>query len=117
LLKRPEVKYENIQDIMESLGLQDDFAYPRELEVVVKYAEYLEKERRQVERFRNLEERIIPEGLDYEQVTALSREATEKLSKVRPRSLGQASRISGVSVADITTLMIYLEKRKRENEL
>ncbi|MGI6164393.1 MAG: tRNA uridine-5-carboxymethylaminomethyl(34) synthesis enzyme MnmG [Limnochordia bacterium] len=117
LLKRPEVKYENIQDIMESLGLQDDFAYPRELEVVVKYAEYLEKERRQVERFRNLEERIIPEGLDYEQVTALSREATERLSKVRPRSLGQASRISGVSVADITTLMIYLEKRKRENEL
>jgi len=114
LLKRPELGYGDIQAILAGLGREDAFPYPRELEVVVKYAEYIERERRQVERFRQLEELLIPLDLDYGKVPALSREATEKLSKVRPRSLGQASRISGVSVADLNTLMIYLEKRKRE---
>ena len=81
LLKRPELGYGDIQAILAGLGREDAFPYPRELEVVVKYAEYIERERRQVERFRQLEELLIPLDLDYGKVPALSREATEKLSR------------------------------------
>ena len=77
-------------------------------ETEIKYANYIEKERELVSKFENLDHIKIDSDFDYSKLTCISKEAREKLSKVKPLNLGQASRISGVSPADITALMIYL---------
>ena len=86
----------------------------RQAEIEIKYEGYVARQRAQVEKFRRMEARPIPEDVDYGRVGSLSSEAREKLSEVRPVSIGQASRISGVSPSDIWVLMIHLEKRRRE---
>ena len=78
------------------------------------YQGYIERELRQVEHFKKLENKIIPESLDYNDINGLRKEATQKLSKFRPHSIGQASRISGVSPADISVLLVYLESLRRK---
>jgi tRNA uridine 5-carboxymethylaminomethyl modification enzyme len=118
LLLRPEVDYE-------TLGIVDKNRneLPRDVLLVVeiesKYAGYIKKQMTQIERARRLETRRIPRDIDYSQVYGLSREAVEKLSEVQPDSLGRAARISGVSPADIATLIVHLEtgnrKRKQDN--
>jgi tRNA uridine 5-carboxymethylaminomethyl modification enzyme len=77
------------------------------VEIEIKYEGYIEKQRAKVREAKRLENRIIPEDIDYDKITGLRLEACEKLKKVRPRSIGQASRISGVSPADISVLIIY----------
>ena len=112
LLKRPEVTYENstvIDPERPSLSLH----VAAEVYVRIKYEGYIAKQKRQIEKFRKLEERHLPEDLDYSTISGIRIEAQQKLNKIRPRSIGQASRISGVSPADISVLMIYLEKEKR----
>lgn len=92
-----------------ALGLDDDEA--RQVEIEVKYAAYIERQRAQVEKFRRLEGRALPEDFDYVGVRGIRAESREKLVAVRPRSLGQASRIPGVTPADLSVLLVYLEGR------
>ncbi len=83
------------------------------VEIEVKYGGYIERQRREVERFRQMESRPIPSGFDFSALRELRLEARERLSAVGPRSVGQASRISGINPADITVLMVYLDRRRR----
>lgn len=80
----------------------------------IKYAGYITKQLAQIERFKKLETKQLDEDLDYSAIEGLRIEAMQKLNQIRPRSMGQASRISGVSPADINVLMIYLEKTRRK---
>ena len=81
------------------------------MEIRLKYEGYIKRQLKQVEEFSRMEERMLPENLDYDQVAGLRLEAREKVKKFRPASFGQARRISGVSPADIAVLMVYLESR------
>ena len=80
----------------------------------MKYAGYIQRQLRQVEQFQKEESRLLPEDVDYEGISGLRLEARQKLSAIRPLNLGQASRVSGVSPADIAVLMVYLELREKE---
>jgi tRNA uridine 5-carboxymethylaminomethyl modification enzyme len=113
LLKRPDVKLELIQAIVPDLK----FNLPEAEEVAtrLKYQGYLAKEHEQVQKLINLENKKIPTGIDYQQITNLAREAREKLIKFQPGTLGQASRISGINPADLTALLLYIEHRRSEN--
>ena len=81
---------------------------------MVKYDGYIEMQKRQVEGFKKLEKKLLPEDLDYSTVKGIRLEARQKLNKYKPYSIGQASRISGVSPADISVLLIYLEQQKKK---
>ena len=111
LLKRTELDYEKLEPIDENrpeLTLQEK----EEVEIQVKYEGYIKMQEAQVEKFKKLETKLLPENIDYEQIKGLSLEARQKLNKFKPRSIGQASRISGVSPADISVLLIYLQVNK-----
>jgi tRNA uridine 5-carboxymethylaminomethyl modification enzyme len=112
LLKRPEIGYGDLAPAdPERPALP---AHVRtKVEVAVKYAGYIDKQTAQIEKFKRLENYRIPEGLDFQAISGLRLEARQKLSDIRPLSLGQASRISGVSPADINVLLVYLEKSRR----
>lgn len=114
LLRRPEVTYEKLEEAFDLEKLPVDAA--EQVDVQVKYQGYIEKQKQEVARALKLEDKLLPDDLDYTQLHELSSEAMEKLSKQRPVSIGQASRISGVSPADISVLMIYLEARRRKEE-
>jgi tRNA uridine 5-carboxymethylaminomethyl modification enzyme len=113
LLKRPEVSISALES-----HFKKNFEFlskaPKETleqaEILTKYDNYLEKERRMVEKFQKLEEQKLPTGIDYEKFPSLSNEAKEKLGLMRPLNLGQASRISGISPADLSVLMVYLKR-------
>lgn len=114
LLKRPELTYsslERIDDEMPKLAQHEI----TQLEVQIKYEGYIGKQLAQIEKFKRLEKKQIPEGINYLEIDGLRIEARQKLDAIRPMSIGQASRISGVSPADINVLLIYLEKCRREN--
>jgi tRNA uridine 5-carboxymethylaminomethyl modification enzyme len=81
-----------------------------EVEIEIKYEGYIARQQRQVEQFRKMEERRIPEDLDYDKVPSLRNEARQKLKEVRPSSIGQASRVMGVNPADVAVLLVYLKK-------
>ena len=111
LLKRTELDYNKLAPIDENrpeLTLQEK----EEVEIQIKYEGYIKMQEAQVEKFKKLETKLLPEDLDYEQIKGLSLEARQKLNKFKPRSIGQASRISGVSPADISVLLIYLQVNK-----
>lgn len=115
LLKRPQVVMEALSTISEVEGLLKPLGNLRgevveQVEIEIKYEGYFQRQREQVERFRRMERKRIPDTFDYETVSSLSKEAREKLSRIRPVSLGQAARISGVSPADISILTVLLEK-------
>jgi tRNA uridine 5-carboxymethylaminomethyl modification enzyme len=112
LLRRPDVDYKAVDMILPSKSiLPDDVIH--EIETEIKYEGYISRQLTEVERFKRMEERKIPYDLDYRKIPGLSSEALEKLEKVQPISFGQASRISGVSPADISIVMIYLEERRK----
>ncbi len=113
LLKRPEISVavlENLDPTIKEYFQQIDEEVIEQVEILTKYESYLEKERQHAERVESLEDYRIPSDFDYGTVKALSTEAREKLGKIRPQTIGQASRISGVSPADISVIMIYLGK-------
>ena len=85
----------------------------KEVEIQVKYEGYIKLEEAQVEKFKKLENKKLPKEIDYSELSGLRIEARQKLNKIKPESVGQASRISGVSPADISVLLIYLEQLKR----
>ena len=111
LLKRPELSWEILEAADGALGqyLQNyDQTVLEQVEIQLKYERYLQKEQELVEKTQRLEDYRLPADFDYDCVRALSAEATEKLKKIRPATLGQATRISGVSPADISVLMVYM---------
>ncbi len=111
LLKRPEITYQLLAPIdPERKPLPDDVIF--EVEINIKYEGYIKRQQQQVQQFKKLEGRRIPEQIDYDDVPSLRIEARQKLSKIRPSNVGQASRISGVSPADISVLLVYLEHYK-----
>ena len=111
LLRRPEVSYDLLQPLFSLPLLSDEVK--QQVETAITYDGYIQKQREQVARMEKLENKKIPAELDYEDVPNLRDEAREKLQLVKPMSLGQAGRISGVSPADVSVLMIYLEQRQR----
>jgi len=113
LLRRPEVSYRMIERFFPP-PQEMPWQVKEQVEIQVKYEGYIRRQEEQIKQFRRMERMIIPPDFDYSKVKGISNEAREKLSKVRPRSIGQASRISGVSPADISILMIALEAWKRE---
>lgn len=116
LLKRPELSYEDIKAMN---GHKPDLprVVGKQVEVQCKYEGYIKRQIEQVEKFKKLEQKCIPEDFDYEEVQGLSRELQERLKEVRPLSLGQASRIAGITPAAISILAIWLEKGKRKSDL
>ena len=112
LLKRPELSYEKLKEIDENRPILPK-QVTDEVGIQVKYEGYINLEQEQVEKFKKLEYKKLPEDIDYEDIKGLRLEARQKLNKVKPVSVGQASRISGVSPADISVLLIYLETMNR----
>ncbi|HZS79779.1 MAG TPA: tRNA uridine-5-carboxymethylaminomethyl(34) synthesis enzyme MnmG [Ktedonobacteraceae bacterium] len=129
LLRRPEVRYFHIAQLSQAVAAHRSAASPimggdctalpdlesqvaEEVELQVKYESYVRKQEQQVHRARRMEEYLIPETLDYEAIPHLRTQARQKLSRTRPRTIGQASRVEGVTPADIAILMVYLEKMR-----
>lgn len=115
LMKRPEINYENIVALdpnREELPLHG----ATQLQVNIKYRGYVDKQLAQIEKFKKLEGRELPSSIEYGKIDGLRIEARQKLDALKPASLGQASRISGVSPADINVLMVYLEKERRRRK-
>mgnify|MGYP003235663120 FL=1 len=113
LLKRTEIKYKDLKEIDKNMPeLSNEEA--QEVEIQIKYEGYIKLEEAQVEKFKKLEKRKLPQDLDYSTLKGLRLEARQKLNKIKPESVGQASRISGVSPADISVLLIYLEQTKNK---
>ena len=111
LLRRPQVTYEDIAPFDPHRPKLPE-SVTEEVEIQIKYAGYLQRQLRQVEEFKREEQRLLPKDIDYRAITGLRLEAQEKLAEIRPMSVGQAGRISGVSPADIAVLLIYLEQNK-----
>ncbi|MFZ3198341.1 MAG: tRNA uridine-5-carboxymethylaminomethyl(34) synthesis enzyme MnmG [Bacillus mycoides] len=111
LLRRPEVTYEHIHLLVPSeVALSDEIT--EQVEIQTKYEGYIEKSLQQVERMNKMENKKIPVDIDYDAISSLASEARQKLKDVRPLSMGQASRISGVNPADVSILLIYIEQGK-----
>lgn len=116
LLRRPQISYADLAEI-------DDETRPHlseheitQLEVQIKYEGYIQKQIAQISRYKKLENRKLPQDFDYSQMEGLRIEAVQKLNQIQPASVGQASRISGVSPADINVLLVHLEKQKRKGK-
>ncbi len=111
LLRRPEMSYDTILEILEEEHKLPE-AVEEQVEIQTKYEGYINKSLQQVEKVKRMEEKKIPEDLDYSKVDSLATEAREKLAEVKPLNIAQASRISGVNPADISILLVYLEQGK-----
>lgn len=112
LLRRPEISYIQVEKLFPSL-LELDDEIKEQVEIQIKYAGYIEKQLFQVERLAKMEKKLIPQNINYNIVQGIASEAKQKLKQIRPLSIGQASRISGVTPADISILLVYLEHYNR----
>ena len=112
-LKRPEVNYELIERIGKGPNYDVSNEVKNQCEVMTKYEGYIDKQLKQIDQFKKLENKKLNEDLDYSSIDGLKIEARQKLDEIKPISIGQASRISGVSPADISVLLIYLEQMKK----
>ncbi len=113
LLRRPEISYESLSEVMELPVLPRSVR--EQVEVAIKYEGYIKRQMQQVEQYKKLEGRKLPQEMDYSVIQGLRLEARQKLSQVKPDSIGQASRITGVSPADISVLLIHMEQLNRSN--
>jgi tRNA uridine 5-carboxymethylaminomethyl modification enzyme len=109
LLRRPRISYEDLKPFDPNRP-ELDRAVTEQVEIRVKYQGYIERQLRQVEQARKMEGHLLPPDLDYDGIQGMRLEAREKLKAIQPRNLGQASRVSGVSPADIAALMVFLER-------
>ena len=111
LLRRPNVYFENLGDkSVSGMCKTKEKVEIEQVEIDIKYESYIKKEIDTVRKMKKLEDSVIPEGFDYEKIKSLSAEGKEKLSKIKPKSIGQASRISGVNPSDVSVLMVYMKK-------
>ena len=116
LLKRTEIKYEDLKQIDTNIpNLEKEEA--EEVEIKAKYEGYIKLQMSQVEKMKKLENKLLPEDLDYLNLKGISLEARQKLNKFKPHSIGQASRISGISPADVSVLLIYLEQKNNRKKI
>lgn len=115
LIRRPELNYEVLEPI-DKERIKLDAEVIQQININLKYDGYIKRQLHQVEQFKKLEKKKIPETIDYEEINSLRIEAKQKLKQIRPSSVGQASRISGVSPADISVLLVYLEQYGRRKE-
>lgn len=113
LCKRPECNYKNLEELDPERPTLSAFIC-EEVEIEIKYEGYIKRQIQQVEAFKKLERKKLPKGIDYQNMQNLRLEARQKLDKIRPENIGMASRISGVSPADISVLLVYLEKYRKE---
>ena len=114
ILRRPEIKYDDLSEI-DTDRPNLPLSVTEQVEIDIKYEGYIKRQLKQVEQFRKLEQKKIPDDLDYDKVGSLRLEAVQKLKLCKPISIGQASRISGVSPADISVLLVYLEQKKGQD--
>lgn len=112
LMRRPEITISEIKQLLPELDEYEEDAL-LEAGIEIKYAGYIEKQLQEIERFAKMEERLIPENIVYDQIKGLSTEGRQRLKEVLPTNVGQASRITGVTPADISVLMVYLEQQRR----
>lgn len=112
LIKRPELTYESLAPVDPDRKELDN-SVKEQVEIQLKYEGYIDKQKKQVEKFKRLEHKKIPSNIDYSKISGLRLEAQEKLGEIKPETIGQASRISGVSPADISVLQIYLESKRK----
>ena len=113
LLKRPQITYEDLAEVDDEMRPVLSYHEITQLEVRIKYEGYINKQLAQIERFKKLEDKKLSPDLEYSKIEGLRIEAYQKLDQIKPASVGQASRISGVSPADINVLLVYLEKMRR----
>ncbi|GGD02584.1 tRNA uridine-5-carboxymethylaminomethyl(34) synthesis enzyme MnmG [Pontibacillus salipaludis] len=111
LLKRPEMKFEMVASLLEERKDLPE-AVEEQVEIHTKYAGYIQKSEQQIERMRKMENKKIPEDIDYDDIHGIASEARDRLKEVRPLSVGQASRVSGVNPADVSILLVYIEQGK-----
>lgn len=116
LLRRPQISYADLAEIDDETRPTLSYHEVTQLEVQVKYEGYIQKQMAQIERYKKLENRKLWQHFDYSQIEGLRIEAVQKLNQIQPESVGQASRISGVSPADINVLLVYLEKQRRKGQ-
>ena len=109
LLKRTELDYEKLGEIDENRPILTK-QEKEEVEIQLKYEGYIKMQEAQVKKFKKLEEKLLPENINYDELNGISLEGRQKLNKFKPRSIGQASRISGVSPADVSVLLVYLQQ-------
>ena len=110
LIRRPELNYEALAPVDPNRP-ELDYDVVEQVNINIKYDGYIKRQQRQVEQFKKLESKIIPEDINYDEIQSLRIEAKQKLNEMRPSSIGQASRISGVSPADVSVLLVYLERK------
>ena len=111
LIKRPELDYDKLEELDEERPeLAADVR--EQVNIEIKYEGYIKRQLQQVEQFGKLENKKLPENFDYSEVNSLRREAVQKLNKVQPATIGQASRISGVSPADISVLLVHFTRKQ-----
>ena len=115
LLKRTELTYDDL-DLINKKRLNFSIQEKEDVEIQIKYEGYIKLQEEQVEKFKKLESKKLSEDIDYEKINGISLEARQKLNKFKPTSIGQASRISGVSPADISVLLIYDQMNKNKKE-
>ncbi|MBQ3118844.1 MAG: tRNA uridine-5-carboxymethylaminomethyl(34) synthesis enzyme MnmG [Clostridia bacterium] len=113
LLRRPELDYVSLMELVGDEVILDSQS-AEEVEILVKYSGYIERQNKQVEQFKKLEAKKLPKDINYDEISGLRLEARQKLNKLKPHSIGQASRISGVSPADISVLLVYIEQSARK---
>ena len=113
LLSRPEIQYSDLYAI-DPDPMEHEPSVIGQIQTAVKYAGYLDRQRKEIERMRSWESRVIPADFDYASIRAMSHEAREKLTAIRPANVGQASRIPGVTPADLSILVVHLERRKAD---
>lgn len=116
ILKRPEISYRHIHEISPGGGGLNNEEIIKQVELEIKYAGYIKRQRQEIKRFTSLETKKISENMDYSAIPSLSTEVREKLSRVRPISFGQASRIPGITPAAISVLMVYQKAMERERK-
>ena len=115
LIRRPELDYDKIAAVdPERKPLPADVC--EQVNINIKYEGYIQRQKRQVEHFKKLENKRLAQDIDYEAISGLRIEAKQKLNRYKPVSVGQASRISGVSPADISVLLVYLEQQRRDSQ-
>ena len=114
LIKRTELDYYKVK-LLDEARMELDPDICNQINIISKYEGYIEKQKDEVKGFKKMENKLIPEKINYDNIKGLRLEAIQKLNKIKPRSLGQALRIPGVSCADITVLMLYIEALKRSN--
>jgi tRNA uridine 5-carboxymethylaminomethyl modification enzyme len=115
LLRRPEISYDSLK-VLDGERPELDRETAEQIEIQIKYEGYIKKQLQHAEQFKKLENKKIHDNMDYSSIKGLSLEARQKLNNIKPANLGQASRISGVSPADVSVLMVYLEQVRRERK-